>query len=242
MQKKQYLKLLFFILFITGSFLDASSLFKEHKTKIISINENTAIVKNFPDVKIGSSGIVVHRYSKNHSTIVAKIIVIAKNSDTMKILFKSFKDLKQPVLPLPKILPQAGDTVILNFLYNKALMIAPNYQTYKNIENRHTDITWLNPDLFAAKLFADNDPNPHRSTFKNMCKNYSFSLLYFAINKSGYFVDCNSFKILSKEHIKNSGKIMLPFYSRIKNIQASWLSFGKSKIKNYNEFYTNLLR
>jgi len=85
MQKNQYLKLLFFILFIAGSFLDANSLFKEHKTKIISINENTAIVKNFPDVKIGSSGIVVHRYSKNHSTIVAKIIVIAKKKFYLKL-------------------------------------------------------------------------------------------------------------------------------------------------------------
>ncbi len=242
MNKNQFLKFLLSIFLIAGVTLSASSLFKEHETKIISIKSNTALVKNFPDVKIGSSGVVVHRFTKNHSSIVAKIIVIKKIGKNLELKFIPFNDLKQDVLPVPKILPQEGDTVILNYMYNHALIIAPNYQTYRYIENKHFDINWLHPDLFAAKLFADNNPAPNRQTFQKMCKDYSFSLLYFAIKNSGYFVDCNSFKVLEKEPIKNEGNIMLPFYSRIKDIKASWLSFGKSKIEKYNTYYKNLLR
>jgi hypothetical protein len=242
MKKKQFLKFLLSMLLVAGATLSANSFFKEHKTKIISISGNTALVKNFSDVNIGSSGVIVHRFNKNHSSIVAKIIVVQKIGKTMKVRFLPFNDLKQAVLPVPKILPQDGDIAILNYMYNHSLIIAPNYQTYKNIENIHSDIRWLHPDLFAAKLFADNNPSPGKQAFQKMCKEYSFSLLYFAIGNSGYFVDCNSFKILSKEPIKNSGEVMLPFYSRVKDIKASWLSFGKSKIDNYNTYYKSLLR
>ncbi len=242
MKKNQFLKFLLFMLLAISTTLNANTLFKMHKTKIISVSGNTALVKSFSDVKIGSSGVVVHYFNKNHSSIVAKIIVVKKLEKTIKIRFVPFNDLKQPVLPIPKILPQEGDVVILNYMYNHALAITPNYQTYKNIENKYSDINWLHSDLFAAKLFADSNPTPNKQAFQKMCKDYSFSLLYFAIGNNGYFVDCNSFKTLYKESIENSGKTMLPFYSRVKNIKASWLSFGKSKIDNYNKYYKNLLR
>ncbi len=236
------MKKIFFSIFIVSLTL-LNAKFLEYKTKILSIDGNIATIKNSSDVKIGSSGIVVHHYSKEHSTIVAKAIVIDKNSNYIKIRFKKFDDLKQNVLPVPKILPSVGDTVILNYLYNHALAITPNYKTYKEVITKHNDISWLHPDLFAAKLYADNNPSPNREDFQNMCKDYSFSLLYFAINAHGYFVDCNSFKVIKQENLHtNSGKTIVPFYSRIKDIDASWFSFGKSKIVNYANHYKMLLR
>ena len=239
--KKFFQYLSIFLLFATIN-LNANSLFKEHKAKIISIDNNTAIVKSFPDVKIGSSGVVVHRFDKKHSTIVAKIIVIDKNANSIKVRFVPFKDLKQDVLPVPKILPQVGDTAILNYLYNYALPIAPNYQVYKNITKKHQDIKWFHPDLFAAKLFVDGNPAPTKKDFQRMCKDYNFSLLYFAINNRGYFVDCNSFKVLKQDQIATSGKTQFPFFTRIKDIKNSWFSFGHSKITNYDSYYQSLIR
>ena len=236
------MKKIFFSLFLVSLTL-LNAKFLEYKTKILSINGNVATLKNSPNVQIGSSGVVLHSYSKQHSTIVAKAIVIDKDSDYIKIKFKKFNDLKQDVLPVPMILPTTGDTVILNYLYNHALAITPNYKTYKEVTTKHNDINWLHPDLFAAKLFADNNPSPNEEDFQNMCKDYSFSLLYFAINSKGYFVDCNSFKVIKQENLQtNDSKIIVPFYSRIKDIEASWLSFGKSKITNYANYYQMLLR
>ena len=234
-------KIIFFIFIASLTLLNAK--FLEYRAKILSIDGNIATIKNSPNVSIGSSGVVVHQYSKNHSTIVAKAIVIDKNSDYIKIRFKKFDDLKQDVLPVPMILPAAGDRVILNYLYNHALAITPNYKTYKEVITKHKDINWLHPDLFAAKLFADNNPSPSKEDFQNMCKDYSFSLLYFAINSKGYFVDCNSFKAIKQETLHtNESKTIVPFYSRIKDIEASWLSFGKTKITNYTNYYEMLLR
>ena len=236
------MKKIFFSLFLVSLTL-LNAKFLEYKAKILSIDGNIATLKNSPKVKIGSSGVVVHSYSKQHSTIVAKVIVVDKNSDYIKVRFRKFGDLKQDVLPVPMILPSIGDRVILNYLYNHALAITPNYKTYKEVTTKHNDINWLHPDLFAAKLFADSNPSPNREDFQNMCKDYSFSLLYFAINQEGYFVDCNSFKVIKQERLNTKeNKIIVPFYSRIKDIDASWLSFGKSKITDYNNHYKMLLR
>ena len=236
------MKKIFFSLFLVSLTL-LNAKFLEYRAKILSIDGNIATVKNSPEIKIGSSGVVIHSYSKKHSTIVAKVIVVDKNSDYIKVRFRKFSDLKQDVLPVPMILPTTGDTVILNYLYNHALAITPNYKTYKEVTTKHNDINWLHPDLFSAKLFADSNPSPNKDDFQNMCKDYSFNLLYFAVNQEGYFVDCNSFKVLKQESLNTKeNKTVVPFYSRIKDIDASWLSFGKSKITNYNNYYKMLLR
>ena len=234
-------KIIFSLFLASLTLLNAK--FLEYKAKILSIDGNIATLKDSPNVNIGSSGVVVHSYSKKHSTIVAKVIVIDKDNDYIRVRFRKFSDLKQDVLPVPMILPTTGDTAILNYLYNNALAITPNYKTYKEVTSKHKDINWLHPDLFAAKLFADSNPSPNREDFQNMCEDYSFALLYFAINQKGYFVDCNSFKVVKQERLNTiENKTTLPFYSRIKDIDTSWLNFGKSKITNYNNYYKMLLR
>lgn len=238
MRSRFFTVLALMTLFITY----ANARFVEYKTKIISIDGNYATIKNAQSIKVGSSGVVVHNFGKDHSSIVAKVIVVSKEGDSAKIIFKRFDDLKQDVLPVPKILPGANDTVILNYMYNHAIAITPNYKTYKEVTLKHKDIEWLHPDLFAAKLFSESNPSPSRKDFGDICKDYSFSLLYFAVNNRGYFVDCNSFKVLKEESLDTGDKKMLPFYSRIKGIDTSWLSFGKSKISNYNNYYKMLLR
>ncbi len=234
-------KVFFSIFLVSLTLLNAK--FLEYKAEIISIEGSIATIKNSPNVKIGSSGVVIHNYSNKHSTIVAKAIAIDKDSNYIKIKFLKFSDLQQDVLPVPVILPSVGDTVILNYLYNHALAITPNFKTYKEVIAKHKDINWLHPDLFAAKLFTDSNPSPNREDFQNICKDYSFALLYFAIDHNGYFVDCNSFKILNHENLDTKeDKFILPFYSRIKDIDTSLFNFGKSKIENYNNYYKMLLR
>ncbi len=238
MRSRFFTVLVLMALFITY----ANAKFIEYESKIISIDGRYATIKNSDSFRVGSSGVVVHNFGKNHSSIVAKVIAVSKDGESAKVVFKRFDDLKQDVLPVPKVLPTVGDKVILNYLYNHALPIAPNYKTYNKIITKYPSISWLHPDLFAAKLFSESNPSPNREDFKAICKDYSFSLLYFALNNRGYFVDCNSFKVLKEESLDTGDKKMLPFYSRIKDIDTSWLSFGKSKISNYDNYYKMLLR
>ena len=181
----------------------------------------------------------MHYFDKEHSTIVARAELIEKD----KIAFRVFDALKQPNLPTPNIAPRAGDKVILNYLYDRGLIIAPNFKTYENIVKKHPKIEWMHPDLFAAELSKSNNPAPTKEDFKNFCNRYAVGILYFAIKNRGYFVDCYSLKSVESENITvDRTKIKLPFYSRLKEIESGWFSFyGASEIKDYDNYYTNLL-
>ncbi|WP_281951433.1 plasminogen-binding N-terminal domain-containing protein [Nitrosophilus kaiyonis] len=226
---------LFLAIFAISIFADITP---NKTTTIIKSYSNGATIKNL-DAPIGSSGVVVHYFDKIHSTIVARAELIEND----KIAYRVFDALKQKALPTPKILPKNGDKVILNYLYDRALIIAPNFKTYENIKNSHPDIEWLHPDLFAAQLSISKNPAPNREDFKNFCNKYSVGLIYFAIKNRGYYVDCYSFKKVGYENISaQKGEIKLPFYSRIKEIQSSWFNFyGASEVRDYTNYYTNLL-
>lgn len=208
------------------------------ESKIVKTYQDGAVIQNI-DVPIGSSGIVVHSFDKEHATIVARAELI--KPDTIK--YKVFDALKQEALPTPKILPRVGDKVILNYLYDRALIIAPNFKTYENIQKLHPDIEWLHPDLFAAELSKTKNPAPSKEDFKNFCNRYSIGLIYIALNNKGYFVDCYSFKKVGSENIViQKGDIKLPFYTRIKEIETGWFNFyGASEVKDYTNYYSNLL-
>ena len=228
-------KLAILIIFISTIFADITP---NKESQIIKGGDYGAIIKD-TDAPIGSSGVVVHYFDKEHSTIVARAELVSKN----KIEFRVFDALKQENLPIPKILPKEGDKVILNYLYDRALIIAPNFKTYDYITKKYPKLEWLHPDLFAAELSKSKNPAPTKEDFKNFCNRYYAGLIFFAIKDKGYFVDCYSFKKIDVENIKvQDTQIKLPFYTRIKEIESGWFSFyGASEIKDYNIYYTNLL-
>ena len=44
--------------------------------------------------------------------------------------FEVFDALEQKALPLPGILPKSGDELVLNYLYDRSLIVAPNKEIY----------------------------------------------------------------------------------------------------------------
>jgi len=228
-------KIFLFTILLTSIFADIKA---NKESIIINSSQRTATIKDI-DVPVGSSGIVIHYFDKEHSTIVARAELIDKN----KIEFKIFDTLKQEALPTPKILPKIGDKVILNYLYNRGLIIAPNHKTYENIIKNHNKIEWLHPDLFAAELSREKNPAPTKKNFKNFCNKYAVGIIYMAIDNKGYFVDCYSFKKVYEEPLKmDSNEIKLPFYSRVKEIESGWFNFyGASEVKDYTNYYINLM-
>ncbi len=208
------------------------------KSSIESVHGTEAIL-NTETAPIGSSAIVVHRFDEEHSTIVAGAEVVGKN----RIKFKVFGALEQEALPSPKILPQKGDLVILNYLYDRGVIIAPDLKSYNYALSNHPEIEWMHPDLFAAQLAAYQNPAPTIEDFQKFCNDYSVGVVYFVLKNRGVLTDCQTLKPIHIESISpKAQKTKLPFYSRIKKIESSWFDFfGKSKIEDYYNYYTKLL-
>ncbi|WP_458699634.1 plasminogen-binding N-terminal domain-containing protein [Sulfurospirillum sp. 1307] len=228
----------FFIL----SSLNAASLFEEFNTKILDLNGRFATVENSDNIVVGSSGIVLHSFKDGSSTIVARAEVVKKDNDKATIKFEVFKYLAQDAFPKPGILPQVGDQVKLNYLYNRSLIVAPNYNVYKEVTEHFKDIQWVHPDIFGAYLAKEYRPNPDREIFQKVCSLNSTGLVFFALERNAYFVDCNNFKVLKTlkgGHIKTA---QAPFYTRVKGIETSWIKWSGSYINDYNSYYRNLLR
>ncbi|NPA81014.1 MAG: hypothetical protein GXO31_00195 [Epsilonproteobacteria bacterium] len=232
--------LLIFLFFSEAVF--AGGVFKTIESKIIEADDKGAVLEDSPYVPIGSSGVVIRKFDDKHSTIIAGAVVEKKEGDKMRIKFIMFDMLEQSALPPLKIMPKKGDTVILNYLYNRAFVIAPNEDTYLEILSDFPQIDWIHPDILAAFLSKEYNPTPKKEDFQKVCKQNTSMLLFFAIEDKGYFVDCNSFKILKEENIQaKEANATLPFYSRIKDIESSIFNFGPDSIKNYDKYYKKLL-
>ncbi len=221
--------------------LNANGLFNEYKTDIISINGDKAVVKDSKDIVLGSSGIVVHKFDNSTKSIIAAVDVIQKSGGKAILRFRTYKMLKQTALPLPGITPQKGDRVILNYLYSRALIVAPNYKIYKEVTKHFKNITWVHPDVMGAYLAAHYRPNPDKKVFQDMCKENVTSLIFFALNNEAAFVDCNNFKIIKKVKGGRVRVAQLPFYTRIRGIDTSWFNFSSSKMDSYSNYYKRLI-
>ena len=229
------------ILMLSITMLIGGNPLQQYEGTIYSVDKNTALIKSHPIVEVGSSGVIMHSFDNSHQAISKGIEVIQKDDKFTKIKFSDFGYLKQNALPSYNITPKKGDKVILNYLYNKALAITPNHQTLKYIEDKYPSIEWVHPDILAIGLVNEGDFSPTIESFQEVCKSNTFALLFFAVKESGYFVDCNSFKIIHSTKIQSSHEKITPFYSRIDIEDGSFLNFGTNKVKNYDKFYKKLL-
>ena len=230
------------VVFLTlFSFSFAQGFFEPHKTTLGEVRGNTALVPDTRDIVIGSSGVVIHHFDETKTSIIARVSVVKKEGGFATVQFEPFDLLEQSAFPLPGILPQTGDTVILNYLYNRALIVAPNSIVFNEISGHFTSVQWIHPDLMAAHLASERKPNPEREEFRKMCQAHSAGIIFFALNQKGYVADCQSFKVLKTF---NSGRIsayQLPFYNRVEGIESSFWNFGSKVISDYNAHYGALL-
>ncbi len=216
----------------------ALPIFAQITTQITKADQTQATIAHI-DVPVGASGIVVHRFDQDHSTIVARAIY--EGGDIIR--FTVYDALAQESLPTPKIRPQKGDEVILEYLYDRSTLIAPNLETYQRYVAQHPDIQWLHPDLFATELSKAHHPAPSREDFKNYCNKFALGAIHIALKNEVAQVDCYSFKTISKEPFEIEVKsVKLPFYSRLKEIEGSLFDFfGQKEIENYFSYYRNLV-
>lgn len=232
--------LLITIFLISNIFANAFDM-PEVRAKILETNNSQAKIPNSLNLKVGSSGVVIHTFKNGDKSIVARVVVDKIGSNFTTLKFEVFNMLEQSALPLPNIVPQVGDEVILNFLYNRSLIVAPNKEVYNQIVNAFPNITFINPDIAAAYLNFNNKPNPNRDDFRKICNQNTAGLIFFALDNKGFFVDCGDFNIIQSFDTGKINYYEVPFYSRIKDIKAAFYDFSNEQIKNYNEYYKKLL-
>ncbi len=211
-------------------------------TTITNVSSSEATI-NVGNLKVGQSGIVIHNYDDESSIVVSNAIVISSNNNESKVIFTKFDDLTQNALPTSNLKPSNGDTFILNYLYKKSLLIAPNGSTYNNIKEKFTAQSFFNSDVFASFLKLKYNPTPLKADFQEFCKNNNLGTIYFVIDKKVYIVDSKSFVILEEHNIINDDAVQeQPFYTKvdeIKNGAFAW--FENTNIGNYSNYYTNLI-
>ncbi|NPA56570.1 MAG: hypothetical protein GXO19_02410 [Epsilonproteobacteria bacterium] len=186
----------------------------------------------------GTSGIVVHHFDGEHSTIIARAILEAPD----RIRFVVYDALAQPNLPKPKMGPQKGDTLILQYLYHRLVAIAPNYKSYEELRSK-IDGEWIHPDLFAAELAKEKHPAPTRQDFRNFCNKFAVGRVAIILKERAHILDCYSFSTLQTVPMERvDEKVQKPFYTRITKIEGSLFNFfGPKEMEDYYTYYTRLM-
>ncbi|HEG0606875.1 TPA: plasminogen-binding N-terminal domain-containing protein [Campylobacter coli] len=234
------LKFLTFILSLSIGLFAADLNLKPVKTELLKVEDIYGYIKDSSDIKLNSSGVVIQRFQTSKS-IIARASVIAKEKGLAKLKFSVFADLEQDALPLPNVVPQKGDEVVLNFLYDRGLVIAPDEQTYNKLVSSFPEIYFTHIDILGAQLIRSSSLAPKRSDFRKFCADNAVGILIFALEDKVKMVDCQDFSELYELAIAKPSSIQVPFYSRIGGYKSNFFDFNSQEVGNYYRYYDALI-
>ncbi|WP_082019387.1 plasminogen-binding N-terminal domain-containing protein [Campylobacter subantarcticus] len=221
------------------AFLQAKN-FDLIQTKLEKVDDIYGYIKDDPRILLYSSGIVVHEIDTQKS-IIARVGVIGRENGLVKLQFKVFDMLAQDAMPLPSVLPQVGDKIVLNYLYDRALIIAPDKSVYDFIAQKLNGIYFLHPDLFGAHMIQEYRQTPRRSDFRSFCSKNAVGLLVVALEKRAEVIDCQDFGKIEEISIPSAKSLQIPFYSRITGYKSDIFSLNDEAIGNYYVYYEKLI-
>lgn len=233
-----------FLLFLAAACLGFAAEFsmREYKTPLISVDEGVGTIIDSPSIVTGSSGVVMHRFDNIQSSIIARAVVTQKGGGFAKVRFEVFDALEQKALPLPGILPKSGDELVLNYLYDRSLIVAPNKEIYSEVVGAFKGVTFIHPDIVGSYLSYEYKPNPSRDDFRKMCNQSAAGLIFIAMNNEAVFADCQSFEPLKRFQSGAVKYYQLPFYTRVKDIDTVFWKWGSEQISDFDRHYKALLK
>lgn len=233
-----------FLLFLAAACLSFTAEFsmREYKAPLISVDEGIGTIIDSPSIVTGSSGVVMHRFDNIQSSIIARAVVTQKGGGFAKVRFEVFDALEQKALPLPGILPKSGDELVLNYLYDRSLIVAPNKEIYSEVVGAFKGVTFIHPDIVGSYLSYEYKPNPSRDDFRKMCNQSAAGLIFIAMNNEAVFADCQSFEPLKRFQSGAVKYYQLPFYTRVKDIDTVFWKWGSEQISDFDRHYKALLK
>ncbi|HIP13377.1 MAG TPA: hypothetical protein EYG73_11760 [Arcobacter sp.] len=234
------MKLIFTILF-SFLFLNANP-FEEKTFNLYNTTQTTATIK-IGSLVIGQSGIIIHKFKNNKSTILTDAIVTNSNKLESTIEFLNTTVLKQTAIPTTNLNPSNDDKFVLNHLWTTSLLLTPNFESKQRIKKAYYSNNFIDTDIFAAWLKINNTPVPKKEDIQKFTSYNNIGSIFIQAGKKLYIIDAVSFKVIQERDILiKSEKVQVPFFSNVQDIEKSTFSwFSPAKIDNYNEYYTNLL-
>lgn len=215
---------------------------KQQITTINSVTKTSAIIPIGSLVK-GQSGIIIHDFKDDKSSIIASAIVTSSSANSSTISFEKIDIFNQTAIPTTNSKPTKGDTFILNHLYNTSLLIVPNHNAKVIIQKRYPNNNFIDIDIFAAFLKINDKPVPTKEDIVNFSKHNNIGTLYLQTNDKLHIVDVLSFQVVKTESlVLDSNKTQSPFFTNVQDIKTSLFSwFSQENIKDYHKYYTNLI-
>ncbi len=191
-------------------------------TKLNEIINDTSKI-DVPNLRVGQSGIVKHVYENGKSLVVANALVISSDSTSSTVKLVPFLDIKQNAIPTSNRKAQEGDEVIINYLYDSSLIIAPSQDAFLATREKYVDNNFLHSDLFASKLKTNAEPLPSKETIQDFAISQNIGTLFFIIKNKVYIVDSKTFAILEQEDIAYNftQDEKMPFYTRVEKIEEN---------------------
>lgn len=216
-------------------------------TKIDNIDNNKTTI-NIGNLIVGQSGIVVHIFDNDKRLIVSNAKVISSNANSSVVEFFKFDDLKQNAVPTSKREIAKNDVLVLNYMYNSSLLIAPNLDSFQAVRDNFKLNNFIHSDIFAAKLKVEHNPYPKKEDIQNFAIEQNLGTIFMVIENKVFVIDTKTFTILDSYLINYENKdVIKPFYTRIENIEEtifSWSYFdffsGKKSV-TYNDYYKKIL-
>ena len=215
------------------------------KSPLLSVDakNNEATIK-IAKIDVGMSGFIVHSLSDERSTILKNIVVESFDKDTHIATLKmnKYDVLKHNALPSGNWKVEVGDTAVLAFGYTRGFLVAPSEEIYHRVTKATSNLQWIHPDIFATILSFSGHPTPLKEDFKQLSLSTSVGLVFIYLDQKLFTVDSMSFKILNISDaplVQND--VVLPFYMRVKEIDAAWWGEGSDKLEEYEPHYYSLL-
>lgn len=211
---------------------------------ILEVNDQTLITPAM-DLRRGESGFVVHELDSLHSMIIARAVVVGVQNNRATLALQPYRVFDNASMPLPLNTPQVGDQAIFRAFSNRAFAIAPNQQVYQAVVARYPNIEWFHPDLFAAFLANQGRAAPTMEHFREICDAYAVGVVYLVRKNLGELRDCQTFAVLKQDLLDvEPSEPMKPFFSRLGNMERSWIGFLRRdpKMTDYFQYYDNLIR
>lgn len=231
------------LIFLFPLFLYAAEL----HLPVQSVNDDhTEATVKVNQIAEGVHGFVVRHFTKDHSVIIADASVSKFDAaaGVATLALSQYNGLKQNSLPDGNWPVEVGDEVILAFAYSRALLLAPDEDTYHIITKNIRGVEWVHPDSFATYLSYRAHPTPFQEDLSGYCTLAEIGLLYTYVENALFTLDCQTLSLIQITPVAlETKKLSLPFYSRVESIATSWWVWGEASrpLEAYAPHYLSLL-
>jgi hypothetical protein len=213
-------------------------------SKITNLQDNKSTI-NIGNLIVGQTGIVVHIYDNDKRQIISNAKVISSNANSSVVEFFPFDDLLQEALPTSNRQVSINDVLVLNYMYNSSLLIAPSLDSFQAVRSNFKSNNFIHSDIFAAKLKVENKPFPTKEDIQNFAISQNLGTIFFVLDNKVFIVDTKTFTILATYAFayENAEKQM-PFYTRVEEIEGSIFDFSffsSNESLTYDEYYEKVL-